>query len=743
MKIKTLIKNNVVFMFIMAILFLGMSVVNIYTSNLSQQYFQIYVDSSNFTSEFSADVTSYVRDANAYIASGDKSYYDSATKTYNNEILPLVENFENYEYKDELNEDFKTEFNVLVQETIAIIEIDQKEFDDVLWGAPRPEQFYIQTAEHKSKLSKIQKDLTELATAENEKNSIRSENNIMLNKMVMYATIVSVSFSVIMITLGFIIILRRVSKLSAVVDNVNFLNSGNFDEIKSIEFKSKDEAYEINLAVEQVISKIDDLSKDLVGLVVDHSNGNTDNYVDEEKYEGEYANLVKIVNSFGRENVLMVRDIIGCLHSINEGDFEASLQLDVYKGNRVRIKETVNTTMSNLKDVNDEINSIIDSVKNGQLTTIEVHSDEFKGEWKSIVDGLGAIIENFVAPITDLFKTFTKMGECDLSAKMEGEYVGEFKELKDVIDHFNSTLQSYISEVDFILHQLANNKYNVSIEREYLGDFSVMKTSLLAIIEQLNSVLGEISDSASVISRSASASAETSVSLAEASTRQNQAITRLLQEIDVVIKETKENASNAGGAKNLATKTLDNAENGNKEMSAMLVSINEIASASRSIENIIGIIEDIAFQTNLLALNAAVEAARAGEHGKGFAVVAEEVRSLAGRSQSAALETKDLISKSIEKVNEGTEKASTTSSALNEILNDITEVADIIENIAQSSGQQAENISNFGQTINDISDAANQNTSTSEESAAIAQEISAQTETLRNIVSEFELKHHV
>ncbi len=268
-----------------------------------------------------------------------------------------------------------------------------------------------------------------------------------------------------------------------------------------------------------------------------------------------------------------------------------------------------------------------------------------------------------------------------------------------------------------------------------------MKTSLLAIIDQLNSVLGEISDSARVITNSAAASVETSVNLAEASTRQNQAITTLLQEIDVVIKDTKENASSASGAKNLATKTLSNAENGNKEMQQMLVAINEIETSSRSIENIIGIIEDIAFQTNLLALNAAVEAARAGEHGKGFAVVAEEVRSLAGRSQTAALETKDLISKSIEKVNEGTEKADSTSTALNEILKDITEVAEIIDNIAQSSGQQAENISNFGHTINFISDAANQNTSTSEESAAIAQEISAQTETLKSIVSEFDLKY--
>ncbi len=743
MKIKSLVRNNLVFLMFMTVVFMIAIVMNIYTTNLSNKYFKIYVDSNNFTVNFDTAVTSYVSDANAYLSSGDKSYYDSATKTLNNTIIPLSEAFTNYEFRDDLDPQFVADFDAVITESLVILQKDQAEFDAVLWGQPKPLQFYAQSADHKSKTKKIQKDLRAAAAEANSVNSATAEKNMQLSQYIVFLMVGLVTISVIALTVVLVLISRRVRKLSDVVDNVHFLTEGEFDSIKEINFKVKDEAYEINEAVEEVINKIKFLSNDLATLVKAHKEGNTDDYIDVENYKGEYKSLVEDINGFGYDNVLMVRDIIQCLIQINEGNFDAELKLDVYKGNRARITETFNTTISNLKDVDHEIHSIIKSVENGILTDCEVHSDDFKGEWKSIVEGLGRIVKNFVDPLQDIFDTFTKMGECDLSAKMEGEYVGEYKQLKDVIDHFNATLLSYIQEVDFILGQLANNKFNVTIEREYNGDFSVMKTSLLAIIDQLNNVLGEISDSANVITRSASASAETSVSLAEASTRQNQAITRLLQEIDVVTSETRENASSASGAKNLATRTLQNAENGNKEMKEMLVSINDIATASRSIENIIGIIEDIAFQTNLLALNAAVEAARAGEHGKGFAVVAEEVRSLAGRSQSAALETKDLISKSIEKVNEGTGKADTTSTALNEILKDITEVANIIDNIAVSSEQQAENITNFGQTINDISDAANQNTSTSEESAAIAQEISAQTETLKSIVSEFDLKYSV
>ena len=78
-----------------------------------------------------------------------------------------------------------------------------------------------------------------------------------------------------------------------------------------------------------------------------------------------------------------------------------------------------------------------------------------------------------------------------------------------------------------------------------------------------------------------------------------------------------------------------------------------INESARKIEDIISVIDGIAFQTNILALNAAVEAARAGEQGRGFAVVAAEVRNLAQRSASAAKEIKELIADSVGKTEEG------------------------------------------------------------------------------------------
>ncbi len=526
--------------------------------------------------------------------------------------------------------------------------------------------------------------------------------------------------------------------------NVDYLQNGDFENIENTE--AKDEIGNITRGLVSVVETIEEVIKNVENSDMEYDKvGTLRPQIDVENYNGEYNNLASAVNHIFVTNAEKLNYIIYAVEKIAKGDFDIKKQ--DFPGEQKAVTDSIFTCLDNITKLNVEIKHVIDNVAVGNVmedekyTGIKVDTVGLEGEWEQIVNGIENIVTQLTAPLKELSVVFETMSNGDLSTKMTGKYTGQLKALQELQVYCNTTIQSYISEIDFVLSQLAQNKYNVTIERDYVGDFTVIRTSLIDIIDKLNSVMGEISDSSQVIANSAAASAETSVSLAEASTRQNQAITTLLQEIDGVIGVTKNNANSANEARILSQKTLQNAENGNHEMNQMVVTISEISDASRSIGNIIGIIEDIAFQTNLLALNAAVEAARAGEHGKGFAVVAEEVRSLAGRSQTAALETKELINKSIEKVTEGTEKADSTSAALDEILKDINQVSELIENIAVASSTQATTITGFGNQVNDISDVANMNTSTSEESAAIAQEISAQSETLRRIVSGFDLKY--
>jgi len=130
------------------------------------------------------------------------------------------------------------------------------------------------------------------------------------------------------------------------------------------------------------------------------------------------------------------------------------------------------------------------------------------------------------------------------------------------------------------------------------------------------------------------------------------------------------------------TKTINNA----------ITAMGRIESSSQKIEDIVGMIDEIAFQTNLLALNAAVEAARAGDAGKGFAVVAQEVRNLAQRSAQASKEIKGLIGESSVQVKGGAELVKGAGKTLEDILGSVKRVADIVAEIAAASSEQASGI---------------------------------------------------
>ncbi len=571
-----------------------------------------------------------------------------------------------------------------------------------------------------------------------------SDVNVRVTRNSIITLIVVPTMVIIAALFAFLMSKKIAESMANLKENVEHLQRGAFRKISNSD--AKDEIGDITRSLVTVAEIVEAVINEVkVSSRAYEVEGELEIAINADAFDGGYKDLAKAVNQIFVANSQKVGFVMSIVQQMADGEFK--VDRTHFPGKQKVITEALFACVDNIEAVDHEIKSIIHKVKIGDVLAVNgyegivVDSSRFSGEWVDMVNGIENIVIQFTTPLYALFNVFEGMSQGNLSLRMEGNYVGQLKDLQVLAGQCNEVIESYINEIQFVLGQLAKKKYNVTIEREYVGDFKVIRTSLLDIIDRLNSVMGEINDSSEVIANSAGASAETSVNLAESSTRQNQAITILLQEIENVIGVTKENAQSADNARDLSHKTLQNAENGNKEMHTMLRTINEISDASRSIENIIGIIEDIAFQTNLLALNAAVEAARAGEHGKGFAVVAEEVRSLAGRSQSAALETKELINKSIEKVNEGTEKASTTSIALDAILKDITQVSEIIDNIAGASKTQAVQISSFGEKVNDISDAANQNTSTSEESAAIAQEISAQSETLRQIVASFDLKY--
>lgn len=196
----------------------------------------------------------------------------------------------------------------------------------------------------------------------------------------------------------------------------------------------------------------------------------------------------------------------------------------------------------------------------------------------------------------------------------------------------------------------------------------------------------------------------------------------------------KMNAGNAQQAAALSQQGSDQAVASIEDLDHLVTTMSEIQTSSRKIEEIIGVIDDIAFQTNLLALNAAVEAARAGEQGKGFAVVADAVRSLAQKSATSAKDISDLIKQSVSQVQEGVTIAQKSNSSLKELGTAIKKISDLNQEVSAASNEQSNGVGQLSLAMNTLDKNVQANAASSEEVAASAEELSAQAVTMRENV---------
>jgi len=197
----------------------------------------------------------------------------------------------------------------------------------------------------------------------------------------------------------------------------------------------------------------------------------------------------------------------------------------------------------------------------------------------------------------------------------------------------------------------------------------------------------------------------------------------------------RQNAENARQASQLAVNASDIATRGGDVVSQVVTTMQDIATSSNKVVDIIGVIEGIAFQTNILALNAAVEAARAGEQGRGFAVVAGEVRSLAQRSASAAKEIKELIGDSVDKVQSGSALVGRAGSTMDEIVQAVRRVTDIMGEISAASEEQSGGIEQVNRAVVQMDEVTQQNAALVEQAAAAAASLEDQTRQLQAVVS--------
>lgn len=253
-------------------------------------------------------------------------------------------------------------------------------------------------------------------------------------------------------------------------------------------------------------------------------------------------------------------------------------------------------------------------------------------------------------------------------------------------------------------------------------------------LANLTLVIQELRGSGERVSSASSEISSSSQSLSASATQAAASIETTSASAEEVSGMIEINAKNADQAMVLSQAAKDQAVRGKAEVGALIESMGEIAEGSKKIEEIISVIDDIAFQTNLLALNASVEAARAGEQGKGFAVVAEAVRSLALRSAGSAKEINDLIKESVEKISRGYAVAESSGKVLEEIVQSVAKVNQLNTEVSTASKEQSAGVVAINRSIIDLDKVTQANAAVAEESAAAAEQLSHQSQKLADLV---------
>ena len=344
-------------------------------------------------------------------------------------------------------------------------------------------------------------------------------------------------------------------------------------------------------------------------------------------------------------------------------------------------------------------------------------------------------------PIQELESAAEKLKAGQLDVEINYESPDELGKLAGNFQQACKTLEVIVQDTSYLLGEMAEGNFNVSSNNPqiYIGNFKQQYESMSKLKHELSDTLTQINEVSEQVAAGSDQLAGGAQALAEGATDQAGAVEELTATVESVSGIAEKGAQTAADAYQNVLTAIDNAGKSREDLKALTDAMERISSTSMEIQNIIGSIEDIASQTNLLSLNASIEAARAGEAGKGFAVVADQIGKLAGDSAKAAVNTRDLIEKSLQEIENGNQITEKTVAALNEILEAMNSFEDVAKTSSTNSSEQADMLKQIEQGIEQISGVIQSNSASAEETSATSQELSTQSEGLKNLVGRFKL----
>jgi methyl-accepting chemotaxis protein len=385
-----------------------------------------------------------------------------------------------------------------------------------------------------------------------------------------------------------------------------------------------------------------------------------------------------------------MRDTARAAEALGQGDLNVAIRA---RSTNDTLSHSFINMKSSLERLIRESSALIVAARRGELST-RASTDGLRGAFQEMVAGTNALLEAVNAPLQEAKAVLTRVEARDLTARMTGNYD---------------------------------------------GDFAAIKNSLNSAVQTLEQAIGEVLSHADQVATAASQITSGSANLAESASTQVATIEQITAALEETTSMSKQSAANAQESRAQAEGAMATAEQGSKNMQNLSAAVEAMKDAADETAKIVRTIDEIAFQTNLLALNAAVEAARAGDAGRGFAVVADEVRTLAMRSAEAARNTTQVIERSLRKAEEGVAINRDATVAFTAIASQVKKVVEVMKEIAESSRQQHAAVARVSASVDSVARDAQTSAATADEAASAAEELSKQAELMKETTSLFEL----
>ncbi len=289
------------------------------------------------------------------------------------------------------------------------------------------------------------------------------------------------------------------------------------------------------------------------------------------------------------------------------------------------------------------------------------------------------------------------------------------------------------------LDRMASGDLTFRITAQLAPKTAQLKSNFNTAAERLRDALRGINGATGGIHAGSEEIAQASDDLSRRTEQQAASLEETAAALDEITATVRKTASGALEVSGLVAQARAGAERSGAIVEQAVSAMSQIESSSNQVNQIISVIDEIAFQTNLLALNAGVEAARAGEAGKGFAVVAQEVRALAQRSAEAAKEIKALISTSTQQVGAGVDLVAQTGEALRAIVGQVASIDALVKEIAASAQEQSTGLHQVNVAVNQMDRVVQQNAAMVEEATAATHSLKGEAGELAVLVSRFQV----